>query len=85
MDFLTLEGGTERLSRNVGKELHYTLRTIPQARRSHLLRDESLESSVVYKRFSPQPRDAFLGAFAKLRKASINFVMSISSSIRPSA
>jgi len=55
MDSLTLEGGTERLSRNVGKELHYTLRNIPQACRSHLLRGGSLNSSVVYKRFSTLP------------------------------
>ena len=34
-DFLTLEDGTDRLSRNVGKELnHSTLRQIPEERRS---------------------------------------------------
>ena len=84
MDFLTREGGAERLSRNVGKELHHTLRNIPQARRSHLLRDGSLKSRVVYKQCSTLARDVILGAFAKLRKATISFVMSVRLSIRPS-
>jgi hypothetical protein len=82
VDFLTLEGGTERLSRNVGKELHYTLRKIPQACRSHLLRGGSLKSGVVYKQFSSLPRSTFLGALAKLRKSTISFVMSVHPSVR---
>jgi hypothetical protein len=36
LDVLTLEDGTDRLSRNVGTELHSTLRNIPNERRSHL-------------------------------------------------
>ena len=82
MDILTLEGGTDRLSRNVGKELHYTLHNVPEARRSHLLRDRSLTSRVFYKQCSTLARDAILGAFAKLGKATISFVMSVRLSVR---
>jgi len=83
VDILTLEGGTERLSRNVGKGLRYTLRNILQACRFHLLRDGSLKSRVVYKQCSNLARDAFLGEFIKLRKATISFVVSIRLSVCP--
>jgi hypothetical protein len=42
-DFLTLENGTDKLSRNVGTELP-TLRNIPEERRSHLHGGGSLKS-----------------------------------------
>jgi hypothetical protein len=45
LDFFTLEDGTNRLSWNVVKELHhYTLRNIPEDRRSHVLHCGSLKS-----------------------------------------
>jgi hypothetical protein len=40
------DNGTGRLSRNVGKELDYTLGNIPKDRNSHLLRGASLKSRV---------------------------------------
>ena len=83
MDFLNLEGVTDRLSRNVGKELHYKLRNIPEARRSHQLRGGSVKSCVVYRQFDALARDAFLGAFAKLRKAPVSFVRPVRLSVRP--
>ena len=43
---LTLENGTEWLSRNVGNELSYTLRNTAKQRRSHLFRGGSLKSSI---------------------------------------
>ena len=82
MDILTLEGGTEKLSRNVSKESLYTLGNTPAARWSHLLCDGSLKSRVDYKQCSTLARDAFLGAFTKLRKATISFVMSVRLSFR---
>ena len=36
---LALEDGTDRLSRNVGKDYHYTLRNCPEERRFHLQGD----------------------------------------------
>jgi hypothetical protein len=42
--FLTFEYGTDTLSGNVGKKCHYTLRSIPEDRRAHLLRGESLKT-----------------------------------------
>ena len=43
---LVRENGTRRLSRNVRKELDYTLGNIPEDRNSHLLRGGSLKSRV---------------------------------------
>ena len=40
--FLTPEDGTDRLSRNVGKKYHYSLRNNTEERISHLLRGGSL-------------------------------------------
>jgi hypothetical protein len=39
--------GTSRLSRNVGKKLHYSLRNNPEERSSHLLRSGSLKSRML--------------------------------------
>jgi hypothetical protein len=41
--FLTLKDGTDRLSRNVGKNYHLTLCNIAEERRSHLHRGEKPE------------------------------------------
>jgi len=46
LGFLALEDGTDRLSRNVGTELSYTLRNIPEMRRSYLYRGGSLKSHI---------------------------------------
>ena len=43
---LTLEDGTERFSRNVGKNYHYLLRKNPEERSSQLLRDGSLKLNI---------------------------------------
>ena len=47
LDFLALEDWTDRLTRNVGKELSCTLRNIPEEGRSHLLCGGSLKPSLV--------------------------------------
>jgi len=54
---LTFQDGTDRLSRNVGKELRYTLRDTPDKRRSHLLCGRSPKSQIV-------PWCSFLGRSA---------------------
>jgi hypothetical protein len=46
--FLTSEDGTDRLSRNVVKYYHYSLRNNPQQRSYHLLRGGSLKSRMQY-------------------------------------
>jgi hypothetical protein len=43
---LTLEDGTDNLSRNVGKNYHSALRNIPEERRSHLRRGGGLKSLI---------------------------------------
>jgi hypothetical protein len=43
-DFLTLEDGSDTLSRSVGKDYHSMLRNTPEQRRSHQHRDGSLKS-----------------------------------------
>ena len=48
--FLSLEDGTDRLSRNVGTGLHCSLRNNPEESNSHPLRGGSLKSRVAYKR-----------------------------------
>ena len=45
LGFLTLEDGTYRMSRNVGKKNHITLCNIPEERRSHVLRGWNPKSS----------------------------------------
>ena len=44
LDCLTLEDGTDRLSRNFVKKCFSKLRKIPEERRSHLHRGGSLKS-----------------------------------------
>jgi len=46
LDFMTLEDGTDRLSRNVGKNYHYTLCNNPEELRSRLPRGGSLKSRI---------------------------------------
>ena len=45
--YLTLENGIDMLSRNVGRNYHYTLRNIPEERTSNLLRGRSSKSPQV--------------------------------------
>ena len=47
LDFLIFEDGTDRFSRNVGKELHSKLHNTPEEHRSHLQRGGSLNSRTV--------------------------------------
>ena len=46
---LTPEDGTDRLSRNVGKDYHYSLRNDPEERSSQLLRGGSRKSRMIHK------------------------------------
>ena len=47
-DFFTVEDGTDRFSRNVGKELPLYAAYIPEERRPHLLCGGSLKSHTGY-------------------------------------
>jgi len=44
--YLTPEGRTDRMSHNVSKKLHYSLRNNPEKRSSQFLRDGSLKSHI---------------------------------------